>query len=252
MITLETKNNTLSNKLTETQNALESAITENLSKAEVENAFTFLNDKAKSRINTKLTSTKVMIKELHKKYEDELNQKDKQYQQQLTLLQNEIANLNTKEEEYKSTIVLLEKNNNEKIKIINELSQNKNELETIVIKQEDKLKLLAQRVAQIETLVHKKDKLLKENEICCEELKSIIEKQQQVIHRMKLKNELNDTNSYITQDNPLFKKRGNNSENVSYDYGYNIGYGLSQKNMNSPKIVLPPIKQRMKSSKKKS
>ena len=252
IFTLQSQNQTLSEKLTETQSALESALTENLSKAEVEKAFTLFNDKTQSRLNAKLTSTKAMIKELHQKYEDELNQKDKLYQQQVALLKNEMQNWNKKEEEYKSTTTLLEKHNNAKIKTINELSQNKEELEAIVIKQEDKLKLLAQRVAQIETLLHKKDKMLKENEICSEELKNIIEKQQQIIQRMKLKNELNDTNSYITQDNPLFKKNGINSENISYDYGYNLGYGLSQKNRKSPKFVLPPIKQRGKSSKEKS
>jgi vacuolar-type H+-ATPase subunit I/STV1 len=64
-----------------------------------------------------------------------------------------------------------------------ELNEEKNELEDIILKQENKINDIAHKVSTIDKLLKEKNKEIKDNETNCLQLVKIIEEQKNVINK---------------------------------------------------------------------
>ena len=106
---------------------------------------------------------KSMSQELHLQFERELELKEKNYFEKMEKLVDKNEQLIKRETEFHNTInIISEKNQNLLEKNI-ELSKEKVGLEDIIIKQEEKLNTLINKVSKIEVLLQRKNKILKEN-----------------------------------------------------------------------------------------
>ena len=220
--TLKEENTLLLNTLTETKESLENELSDVYGRKEVETIFHLISQENENRLQSKIISIKSMIEQLRQKFDLELNEKERQLKEQLSLFETETQKWNSKETDYKTTITFLDHKLIEKDQAINHYIKEKNELENIIIKQEEKLSNLVNKVSKIEVLLNRKNKVLKENEIWAMDLINLVEQQKNQIKQLKLKSKENDPNSYLSINNPMFKgKRDDNNDHkikMSYDF----------------------------------
>ena len=255
--TLKEENTLLLNTLTETKESLENELSEVYGRKEVETIFHLISQENENRLQSKIISIKSMIEQLRQKFDIELNEKERQLKEHLSLFETETQKWNSKETDYKTTITVLDHKLIEKDQTINHYIKEKNELENIIIKQEEKLSNLVNKVSKIEVLLNRKNKVLKENEIWAMDLINLVEQQKNQIRQLKLKSKENDPNAYLSINNPMFRgKREDNNDHkikMSYDYHGKVNPLLDNSNSNNnnnnyfssqtSQLVLPNISQ---------
>ena len=256
--TLKEENTLLLNTLTETKESLENELSEVYGRKEVETIFHLISQENENRLQSKIISIKSMIEQLRQKFDLELNEKERQLKEQLSLFETETQKWNSKETDYKTTITVLDHKLIEKDQTINHYIKEKNELENIIIKQEEKLSNLVNKVSKIEVLLNRKNKVLKENEIWAMDLINLVEQQKNQIKQLKIKSKENDPNAYLSINNPMFKgKRDDNNDHkikMSYDFHHgkvnqlidnsnNNNNNSNYFNSQTSQLILPNISQ---------
>ena len=222
---LKEENTLLLNTLTETKESLENELSEVYGRKEVETIFHLISQENENRLQSKIISIKSMIEQLRQKFDLELNEKERQLKEQLSLFETETQKWNSKETDYKTTITVLDHKLIEKDQTINHYIKEKNELENIIIKQEEKLSNLVNKVSKIEVLLNRKNKVLKENEIWAMDLINLVEQQKNQIKQLKIKSKENDPNAYLSINNPMFrgKRDDNNDHKIKMSYDFHHG-----------------------------
>ena len=219
-------------KLQKTENP-EYKIPEILGKIEAQNLFEIVNENKIKQQRLKIDSIKQMVKSLDEQFKYQLKMKEQKINKKLEpfVKKNKdlLQELNSCKNQMNQLKERLEKGNNNLV----QLQKEKSDLEESIIKREEKLNILIDRLNIFEDMNKKKTKLLKENEIYSKELIKIIEEQKEEIRELE-KNSGN--NKYISYNN----KRSKNNER------YNNNNEITNENNNDDiknenNIVLPNI-----------
>ncbi len=129
----------------------------------------------------------------------------------------------------------IEKGNNN---LIN-LKKEKNEMEELIIKREEKLNIFFEKLNIFEEIIKKRTKLLKENELYSKELIKIVEEQKETIKELENKNKINNENytssNYYNKSIIGVNDRYNNIYNNQFNED-KINNNIDENNNN---IVLP-------------
>ena len=211
-------------------------IPELLGKIEAQNLFEIVNENKIKQQRLKIDSIKQMVKSLNEQFKNQLKMKEQKINKKLEpfVKKNKdlLQEVNSCKNQMNQLKERLEKGNNNLI----QLQKEKSDLEESIIKREEKLNILFDRLNIFEDLNKKKTKLLKENEIYSKELIKIIEEQKEEIRELEKNSGVNKYISYNnkkSKDNERYNKNNNDITNDINNDNNNI------KNEND--IVLPNI-----------
>ena len=156
-------------------------IPEILGKIEAQNLFEMINENKIKEQRLKIDSIKSMVKNLDEQFKYQLKMKEQKINKKLEpfVKKNKdlLQELNSCKNQMNQLKERLERSNN----ILTKLQKEKGDYEESIIKREEKLNILLDRLNLFEELNKKKTKILKENEIYSKELIKIIEEQKEEI-----------------------------------------------------------------------
>ena len=113
-------------------------------------------------------------------------------------------------------------------------------MEDIIIRQEEKLNVLVNKLNQVEDLIKRKNRLLKENEAYAIELIKIVEQQKTQINQYKISNRVIDRNTFST--NNIFPKYSQfKNNNIDNEEKMNYNYNSNDTDIKEKGVVLPVI-----------
>ena len=216
-------------------------IPEILGKIEAQNLFEMINENKIKEQRLKIDSIKSMVKNLDEQFKYQLKMKEQKINKKLEpfVKKNKdlLQELNSCKNQMNQLKERLERSNN----ILTKLQKEKGDYEESIIKREEKLNILLDRLNLFEELNKKKTKILKENEIYSKELIKIIEEQKEEIRELE-KN--NDINKYVitTNNNNNNNKNQDNERyniNTNNDVTNDINNNITQNEDNN--IILPYI-----------
>ena len=214
-------------------------IPEILGKIEAQNLFEMINENKIKEQRLKIDSIKSMVKNLDEQFKYQLKMKEQKINKKLEpfVKKNKdlLQELNSCKNQMNQLKERLERSNN----ILTKLQKEKGDYEESIIKREEKLNILLDRLNLFEELNKKKTKILKENEIYSKELIKIIEEQKEEIRELE-KN--NDSNKYVITTNNNNKKNQDNERyniNTNNDVTNDINNNITQNEDNN--IILPYI-----------
>ena len=213
-------------------------IPEILGKIEAQNLFEMINENKIKEQRLKIDSIKSMVKNLDEQFKYQLKMKEQKINKKLEpfVKKNKdlLQELNSCKNQMNQLKERLERSNN----ILTKLQKEKGDYEESIIKREEKLNILLDRLNLFEELNKKKTKLLKENEIYSKELIKIIEEQKEEIRELE-KN--NDSNKYVITTNNNNKNQDNERYNINTnnDVTNDINNNITQNEDNN--IILPYI-----------
>jgi len=219
------------------------------SKLFIQSLFTEYHTETKSTVlKAKIINMKKMVQQLNEQYETNSKNREKKYQQKITEIVNNNTEIFNKNKELIIKVNemnnIIENNNNN----INKLQKEKSNMEDIIIRQEEKLGILVERVNQIEELLRKKNKILKENEAYAMELIKIVQKQKSEINDLRNKNYEKDI-SFMQINNNNKNNNNNSIINNSFMNQSNINNlnnnNNKNNNMNYDNLVLPAINNKL-------
>ena len=187
-------------------------IPEILGKIEAQNLFEMINENKIKEQRLKIDSIKSMVKNLDEQFKYQLKMKEQKINKKLEpfVKKNKdlLQELNSCKNQMNQLKERLERSNN----ILTKLQKEKGDYEESIIKREEKLNILLDRLNLFEELNKKKTKILKENEIYSKELIKIIEEQKEEIRELE-KN--NDSNKYVITTNNNNKNQDNERYNIN-------------------------------------
>ena len=214
-------------------------IPEILGKIEAQNLFEMINENKIKEQRLKIDSIKSMVKNLDEQFKYQLKMKEQKINKKLEpfVKKNKdlLQELNSCKNQMNQLKERLERSNN----ILTKLQKEKGDYEESIIKREEKLNILLDRLNLFEELNKKKTKILKENEIYSKELIKIIEEQKEEIRELE-KN--NDSNKYVITTNNNNNKNQDNERyniNTNNDVTNDINNNITQNEDNN--IILPYI-----------
>ena len=213
-------------------------IPEILGKIEAQNLFEMINENKIKEQRLKIDSIKSMVKNLDEQFKYQLKMKEQKINKKLEpfVKKNKdlLQELNSCKNQMNQLKERLERSNN----ILTKLQKEKGDYEESIIKREEKLNILLDRLNLFEELNKKKTKILKENEIYSKELIKIIEEQKEEIRELE-KN--NDSNKYVITTNNNNKNQDNERYNINTnnDVTNDINNNITQNEDNN--IILPYI-----------
>ena len=214
-------------------------IPEILGKIEAQNLFEMINENKIKEQRLKIDSIKSMVKNLDEQFKYQLKMKEQKINKKLEpfVKKNKdlLQELNSCKNQMNQLKERLERSNN----ILTKLQKEKGDYEELIIKREEKLNILLDRLNLFEELNKKKTKILKENEIYSKELIKIIEEQKEEIRELE-KN--NDSNKYVITTNNNNNKNQDNERyniNTNNDVTNDINNNITQNEDNN--IILPYI-----------
>ena len=213
-------------------------IPEILGKIEAQNLFEMINENKIKEQRLKIDSIKSMVKNLDEQFKYQLKMKEQKINKKLEpfVKKNKdlLQELNSCKNQMNQLKERLERSNN----ILTKLQKEKGDFEESIIKREEKLNILLDRLNLFEELNKKKTKILKENEIYSKELIKIIEEQKEEIRELE-KN--NDSNKYVITTNNNNKNQDNERYNINTnnDVTNDINNNITQNEDNN--IILPYI-----------
>ena len=213
-------------------------IPEILGKIEAQNLFEMINENKIKEQRLKIDSIKSMVKNLDEQFKYQLKMKEQKINKKLEpfVKKNKdlLQELNSCKNQMNQLKERLERSNN----ILTKLQKEKGDYEESIIKREEKLNILLDRLNLFEELNKKKTKILKENEIYSKELIKIIEEQKEEIRELE-KN--NDSNKYVITTNNNNKNQDNERYNINTnnDVTNDINNNIIQNEDNN--IILPYI-----------
>ena len=213
-------------------------IPEILGKIEAQNLFEMINENKIKEQRLKIDSIKSMVKNLDEQFKYQLKMKEQKINKKLEpfVKKNKdlLQELNSCKNQMNQLKERLERSNN----ILTKLQKEKGDYEESIIKREEKLNILLDRLNLFEELNKKKTKILKENEIYSKELIKIIEEQKEEIRELE-KN--NDRNKYVITTNNNNKNQDNERYNINTnnDVTNDINNNITQNEDNN--IFLPYI-----------
>ena len=213
-------------------------IPEILGKIEAQNLFEMINENKIKEQRLKIDSIKSMVKNLDEQFKYQLKMKEQKINKKLEpfVKKNKdlLQELNSCKNQMNQLKERLERSNN----ILTKLQKEKGDYEESIIKREEKLNILLDRLNLFEELNKKKTKLLKEYEIYSKELIKIIEEQKEEIRELE-KN--NDSNKYVITTNNNNKNQDNERYNINTnnDVTNDINNNITQNEDNN--IILPYI-----------
>ena len=213
-------------------------IPEILGKIEAQNLFEMINENKIKEQRLKIDSIKSMVKNLDEQFKYQLKMKEQKINKKLEpfVKKNKdlLQELNSCKNQMNQLKERLERSNN----ILTKLQKEKGDYEESIIKREEKLNILLDRLNLFEELNKKKTKILKENEIYSKELIKIIEEQKEEIRELE-KN--NDSNKYVITTNNNNKNQDNERYNINTnnDVINDINNNITQNEDNN--IILPYI-----------
>ena len=216
----------------------EHKIPEILGKIEAQNLFEMINENKIKEQRLKIDSIKSMVKNLDEQFKYQLKMKEQKINKKLEpfVKKNKdlLQELNSCKNQMNQLKERLERSNN----ILTKLQKEKGDYEESIIKREEKLNILLDRLNLFEELNKKKTKILKENEIYSKELIKIIEEQKEEIRELE-KN--NDSNKYVITTNNNNKNQDNERYNINTnnDVTNDINNNITQNEDNN--IILPYI-----------
>ena len=177
-------------------------IPELLGKIEAQNLFEIVNENKIKQQRLKIDSIKQMVKSLNEQFKNQLKMKEQKINKKLEpfVKKNKdlLQEVNSCKNQMNQLKERLEKGNNNLI----QLQKEKSDLEESIIKREEKLNILFDRLNIFEDLNKKKTKSLKENEIYSKELIKIIEEQKEEIRELEKNSGIN---KYISYNNKKIK-----------------------------------------------
>ena len=160
-------------------------IPEILGKIEAQNLFEMINENKIKEQRLKIDSIKRMVKSLDEQFKHQLKMKEQKINKKLEpfIKKNKdlLQEINSCKNQMNQLKERLERSNN----ILTQLQKEKGDFEESIIKREEKLNLLLDRLNLFEDLNKRKTKLLKENEMYSKELIKIIEGQKEEIREFE-------------------------------------------------------------------
>ena len=187
-------------------------IPEILGKIEAQNLFEMINENKIKEQRLKIDSIKRMVKSLDEQFKHQLKMKEQKINKKLEpfIKKNKdlLQEINSCKNQMNQLKERLERSNN----ILTQLQKEKGDFEESIIKREEKLNLLLDRLNLFEDLNKRKTKLLKENEMYSKELIKIIEEQKEEIREFE---KSNDNNKYIIPSNNIKKSQINERYNIN-------------------------------------
>ena len=166
-------------------------------KLEVEKIFSIAKNKILHDYQNNYLSMKTNIRKLSKEIENQLRKKDKKFKEKTQILINKIENLSQKEKNYINQIEIISSQSKDYQKKLNNSIKERVSMEDIIIRQEEKLNILIEKVNKVEEIIKRKNRIIKENEAYAIELIKIIEQQ---------KNKINEYKTNHTNNIRLFDK----------------------------------------------
>ena len=154
-------------------------------KDELDFIFSNAKDDRIEFLEEKISSMKKLVQELKEQIKDEISKKENKFKEKIEIMNKQNSEYQEKEKNYISKIESLSnKNKNLQIQINNYVKE-RITMGDIIIRQEEKLNILIERINKVEQLIKKKNKILKENEIYSIELFQIIQDQKKKIKQLK-------------------------------------------------------------------
>ena len=215
-------------------------IPEILGKIEAQNLFEMINENKIKEQRLKIDSIKRMVKSLDEQFKHQLKMKEQKINKKLEpfIKKNKdlLQEINSCKNQMNQLKERLERSNN----ILTQLQKEKGDFEESIIKREEKLNLLLDRLNLFEDLNKRKTKLLKENEMYSKELIKIIEEQKEEIREFE---KSNDNNKYIIPSNNIKKSQVNERYNINNNNDItndiNNNNNITQNDDNN--VILPNI-----------
>ena len=168
------------------------------SKLEVETIFSNVKNDFFHEFQNRILSMKSNIRTLKKEIEKQLKNKDIKFKEKTQLIINQIENLSNKEKKYVNKIEIFSSQSENYQKQLKKYINERTTMEDIIIKQEEKLNILIEKIKQVEEIIKRKNRILKENEAYSIELIKIIEQQKNQINEYK--------NNFINNNNRIIDK----------------------------------------------
>jgi hypothetical protein len=192
----------IDNKISELNNLLEK-----------EKNNTYNNLDTISKQENKIESMRNMVKELDNQIEIQLKLKDQKASDKLEILnkqnQSYVQEINRYKSKFSGLNQKIQKTNND----IGEIEEEKNNMQNIISKQEEKLTGYIDKLNELEIVFKRKNKLIKENEAYAKELIKLVEEQKKTIAQLRNAQNNGFENRY----------RGfNNNKSVDIKYNNNI------------------------------
>ena len=189
-----------------------------------------------SKQENKIESMRNMVKELDNQIEIQLKLKDQKASDKLEILnkqnQSYVQEINRYKSKFSGLNKKIQKTNND----IGEIEEEKNNMQNIISKQEEKLTGYIDKLNELEIVFKRKNKLIKENEAYAKELIRFVEEQKIKIKELRSQNK-NDSNRYNNLSNKL-TSINNKNEIYLPEIKKNIDNKINKKNKNDIKNVL--------------
>ena len=214
------------------------------SKLEVETIFSNAKNQNVHELENKILYMKTMVKELNQEFENQLKKKDQRFKEKTQLILKQLEDYSNKENNYINQIEILNaQSKNYQIQLNNYIRE-RTTMEDIIIRQEEKLNILVDKVNKVEEVIKRKNRILKENEAYAIELIKIVEQQKTQINQFKNNNRLYEKNyypnNYSNYSNFNHYKSKTNNLNLDYDDKTNFNY-QSMDNIHEDKNVVLPL-----------